>query len=471
MFKAISTKIKDGDRVIWIVFTLLVMISMVAIFSSTSTMAIKEGVSRMTIFSKHVVLVLAGVLMVLVINAIPTIKFFRVTSQCGFLCSLFLLLCLVLKIKIGDDVYVLEKNEASRAIIIKGVSLAVYEVVKVAMVMYLAWAVHQYGSGSFKLTTLLGTKWPKACGWMMGARANRWIYIFLPILIITGLVLVGSAGSAALVFAVMMVTILCGGVKWKHIFCFFGISMVCVALAIGLHITTSGKVFNRITTVASRLHIEMPYPDKQIRDKQHKAIATKTASLEELKPGTKDFKDYIDAHRQPETAIIAVVQGGRSILGKGPGRSEQKYVCPIMFEDYMFSFIIEEYGMIGGVVILILYLSLFARGMIIVHNSTYRYAKSCVAGLVFLITAQAFFHILVNCNVGIVTGQTLPLVSHGRCSFLCFCIAFGVILSISVHVNNKIKKQQAEELKAAAMDDVQAGVTMVEEMEDTINNL
>lgn len=468
MFKAISAKIKDGDRVIWIVFTVLVLISLVAIFSSTSTMAIKAGVSRMSIFLKHLVLVLVGSGLVLSINAIPSVKFFRVISQCGFIFSLLLLMCLVTKIKIGSIISVDVRNEAARAINIMGFNLAVYEVVKVAMVMYLAWAVHQYGSGSFKLTARLGTKWPKAFGWLKSLRASRWIYIFGPILIISALTLVGSFGSAALVFVVMMVTIIAGGIKWKHIFAFLGISVLGAVMALMLHIVTNGEVFARIRTVATRSNIEMPYPNKLVRQSQHSAVAVKTASLEELEPGSKEFKAYIDVKRQPETAIIAIVQGGRKILGKGPGRSEQKYVCPIMFEDYMFSFIIEEYGLFGGLVILILYMSLFARGMIIVHNSTYRYAKSCVAGLVFLITAQAFFHILVNCNIGLVTGQTLPLISHGRCSFICFCIAFGVILSISVHVNNKIKKQQAEELKAAAMDDIQAGVTMVEEMEETI---
>lgn len=470
MLKSIRTKIKEGDRVIWIVFTMLVLISLVAIFSSTSTIAIKTGTSRMTIFVKHLVLVLVGSTMVLSINAIPTVKFFRVTSQCGFIFSFLLLLCLVTKIRIGGIISVGEQNEAVRSINIMGVNLAVYEVVKVAMVMYLAWAVHQYESGSFKMANWLGTKCPKAFGWMKSITAIRWIYIFGPILIISVMILAGSFGSAFLVFIVMMVTILAGGVKWKDIFKFCGVSALGAALVLLLHIGTSGKVFPRIRTVATRMNVEMPYPNSDIRSDQHSAVAVKTASLDELVPGTKEFKAYIDVKRQPETAMIAIVQGGSKPFGKGPGKSEQKYVCPIMFEDYMFSFIIEEYGLGGALIILILYLSLFARGMIIVHNSTYRYAQSCVAGLVFLITAQAFFHILVNCNIGLVTGQTLPLISHGRCSFICFCIAFGVILSISVHVNNKIKKQQEEELKAAT-DDIRAGITEVEEMENTIENV
>lgn len=467
-FKAMAGKIKDGDRVIWIVFTLLVLISLVAIFSSTSTMAIKQHVSRMDIFVSQLWTVLAGLVLVLVINIIPSVKLFREFSRLGFLLSLFLLLMLVCKVKIGNFIHVEEQHEAIRSIKIAGVSLAVYEVVKVAMVMYLSWAVHQYEGGHFPFTEWLSGRWPKYLGWLRSPVAMRWVYIFGPMLLVSALILVGSSGSAVLCFSVMMVTVIVAGMKWKHIFQALGVALGCAALAVGLHIVTSSAFIPRMRTVFTRLNVELPYPDPEVRESQRKAIAKKSAPLEELEPGTEEFKEWADAVRQPRTAKLAVVQGGRLIVGKGPGQSTQKYVCPIMFEDYMFSFIVEEYGLVGAALILILYLSLFARGMILVHNSDYRFAKGCIGGLVFLITGQAMFHILVNCDIGLVTGQTLPLISHGRCSFLCFCIAFGVILSISVKVNKKVKMQQAQEAKILEMDDIRAGVSMVEDMEEEL---
>ena len=118
-----------------------------------------------------------------------------------------------------------------------------------------------------------------------------------------------------------------------------------------------------------------------------------------------------------------------------PGR----YVVPIMFEDYMFSFIVEEYGLIGGILVIILYISLLARGSLIVRNCDNLFAKTAVAGLVILITGQAMMHIMINCDLGPLTGQTLPMISHGKSSFLMFCLAFGIILSISRMAKKKIK--------------------------------
>lgn len=114
-----------------------------------------------------------------------------------------------------------------------------------------------------------------------------------------------------------------------------------------------------------------------------------------------------------------------------------------MFEDYMYSFIVEEYGLIGGLIVLILYVSLLARGAIIVRNCDNPFAKTAVAGLVLLITGQALMHIMINCDMGPLTGQTLPMISHGNSSFLMFSLAFGIILSISKMAKRKIERETA----------------------------
>ena len=137
---------------------------------------------------------------------------------------------------------------------------------------------------------------------------------------------------------------------------------------------------------------------------------------------------------------IAVKQGG--LLGKGPGQSTQRYVVPDMSEDYMYSFIIEEYGLVGGIFVIFLYVSLLARGSIIARNcGSDHYAKLTVAGLCLLITGQAFLHMFVNADIGPMTGQTLPLISHGNSAFLCFSIAFGIILSFSRIATRRIDRE------------------------------
>lgn len=463
--------IKDGDRVIWIIVLLLMMLSLVAIFSSTSLLAIKEKVSRVTIFAGQIKVVLLGGLILILSTAIPNIRFFRGISRWGFIASVILLVMLDCHMHIGSFVRTMTINGATRAIRIGGFSLQVFEVVKVAMVMYLAWAVQTYESGKFPLALRLGTKYPGAFGWLKSPKAQRWVFIFLPMILTVGMILPGSTGSALLTGIVMLATILIGGVRKKDLVKPVLAGIGGIVILAGIHIVSSGKVLDRMQTGFNRLKIELPYPDEAARQKQRERIALKKANPSTLEPGTAAFRAYLDEIRQPEAAEIALVQGARNIVGKGPGKSTQKYVVPVMFEDYMFSFIVEEYGLIIGFLIILMYLSLFARGTIIVHNCNNRYAKACVGGLVFLITFQALFHILVNCNIGILTGQTLPLISHGRCSFICFSIAFGVILCISKMANIKIQKQQEEEKKLMETDDISLGMNLVEGIDDNFEAL
>lgn len=422
--------IKLGDRVIWIVVVVLMMFSLVAIFSSTSLLAIQEKISRTTIFFGQLKIVGLGVVILVLASAIPNIKFFRRISRWGFIFSLLLLTILDLHLNIGGFIRVKCINGAYRSIQFGGFSVQVFEVVKVAMVMYLAWAVQTYENGRFVLANNLAREYPKYLGWMNEPKAQLWIFVFLPMLLTVVMILPGSTGSALLCGIVMFATIMIGGIKFKDLLRPLTIGIVGLGLCVGIHLLSGGKFVPRLATAISRL------------DGDEKKI-----NADSLKVGSTEFYDYLDKIRQPEAAEIAIVEGGRKVFGKGPGKSTQKYVVAVMFEDYMFSLIIEEYGLIVGFLVILMYMSLFARGTLIVHNCNNRYAKCCVGGLVFLITFQALFHVLVNCNIGILTGQTLPLVSHGRCSFLCFCVAFGVILSISKMANSKIHQQMLQEQK------------------------
>lgn len=102
-----------------------------------------------------------------------------------------------------------------------------------------------------------------------------------------------------------------------------------------------------------------------------------------------------------------------------------------MYGDFIYCYILEETGLFGGILIIILYLSLIARGVKIVQNCHDTFAQTSVAGLIILITSQAFMHMAINLDMGPLTGQTLPVVSHGTSAYLCFCGAFGIILSMS----------------------------------------
>ena len=143
------------------------------------------------------------------------------------------------------------------------------------------------------------------------------------------------------------------------------------------------------------------------------------------------FNKYKDKLMQPVGAQLAIKEGG--LFGKGVGRSDQKYIVPVIFSDYMFSFIVEETGVVGALLLLILYYSLLARGVNVAKHCPDYFDKVVVTGYSILITAQAFMHMMVNVHFPFIpqTGQTLPLLSHGSTSFLVFCAVLGIILSLS----------------------------------------
>jgi cell division protein FtsW len=177
-----------------------------------------------------------------------------------------------------------------------------------------------------------------------------------------------------------------------------------------------------------------------------------------------DWQKRLDKIQQPNAAKIAVAEGG--ILGKGPGGSTQKYIVPVMFGDYMFSFLLEEYGLWGGIIITLLYVSLLARGSWIARLCDSDFARTAVGGLTLLITAQAFLHMYINVGLGPLTGQTLPLVSHGKSAFLAFCVAFGVIISISRMANNKIRQEEAAAELEQQKDEIQSSMDVLEQIEN-----
>jgi cell division protein FtsW len=177
-----------------------------------------------------------------------------------------------------------------------------------------------------------------------------------------------------------------------------------------------------------------------------------------------DWQKRLDKIQQPNAAKIAVAEGG--ILGKGPGGSTQKYIVPVMFGDYMFSFLLEEYGLWGGIIIILLYVSLLARGSWIARLCDSDFARTAVGGLTLLITAQAFLHMYINVGLGPLTGQTLPLVSHGKSAFLAFCVAFGVIISISRMANNKIRQEEAAAELEQQKDEIQSSMDVLEQIEN-----
>lgn len=407
----------EGDKITWMIVLMLMMISILAISSSTPMLALMTNSTRSAIIREQLFVVSFGLIIIIGLYNIRKIGIFRILSQFGYVVSLLLLLFLIFHIKL-PFIEAHKINRAWRVISVFGKQIHVFEVVKILMIMYLAWAVDAYKRDDFKIANMLANT--ERYAFMGKDFWKKAVYIYFPIVSVCILMIGGSMSSALFIGMTMAVTILVGGISIKELVPFVLVVGVLLACCIGIHYISKGKCFTHIGTAIGRLGNN---PERELKE----AV------------GTKNFQKVLDGYRQPISAKIAVSEGG--LIGKGPGKSTQRYIVPIMFEDYMFAFIIEEYGILGALAVLILYGSLLARGSIIVKNCGGVFAKTAIAGLVILISGQALLHMMINVDLGPLTGQTLPMISHGSSSFIMFSIAFGIILSISRMAKEKIERE------------------------------
>ena len=423
----------EGDRIIWIIVFAIIMFSIVGMASSTSLLAKLNSASRFDYAIQQVYISFGGLVLIWLICKFGRVGILKFLSRLGFIGSALLLILLDSHFQGIPFLTPVETQPGSgtrRTIIMFGVPVMVYEVVKVAMVMYLAWALQTLKQKETQLADKLA-----AFGWLRFLSTEEgkvMFYVGAPMVIVFLLELAGSNSSAIFLGLVMGFTVIVGKMKFKYIFHLILAGVIALGLVFGMQKITGWKFLTRVTTAISRVSDFHGDPVKE---------------LHKHEPGTLAFQRILDSSKQVTSAKVAVSTGG--LLGKGPGKSTQRYIVSVMYEDYMFSFIIEEYGLLGGMLILMLYGTLLARGSIIVRNCDTVFAKCTVAGLVALISCQALLHILVNVDLIPMTGQNLPMISHGNSSFLCFCIAFGVILSISRMAKKKIARETANEMKNA----------------------
>jgi cell division protein FtsW len=443
----------EGDKVIWIIVLLLILISVLAIFSSTPLLS---NESRIEIMKGHGRVALAGfALIFLLYRFVTKIGIYRFFARYGFALSLILLLVLVS----GQDFGFIKSQEingARRTLELFGVQIHVFEIVKIAMVMYMSWALHAHKQDSeamrngtesptFKTANRLAER--KELEFLRHPFWKRVFYIYAPALITCVLVVTGSSSSAILIGIVLIGTMLIGGVPIRELVLAGGAMLAVAVVLLCIHEATDGKFIGRLSTFKSRI-----------------GATYDTSVLEKYKKDSKDFYEALDDIRQPYGAKVALHEGG--LLGKGSGNSTQKYSVTHIYSDYMYSFLVEEYGLVGGIIIIILYLSLIARTSMIARLCGNEFAKIAIGGLAFLITSQAFLHILVNVGIFPMTGQTLPLLSDGASAFLMSCLAFGIILSISRMAKKKMKSVEESELSIT--DDIQARITVLEDIDNDI---
>jgi cell division protein FtsW len=407
-----------GDKVILIITLILMTASIVSVFSSSTLLALGQHTNRASIMVTQVKTVGIGAAVILLIYFLGNSRIYRFIGKCGFILSLGMLSVLAFNLDLGL-VRAGEINGASRVIVIMGKQLHVFEIVKLLMVLYVSWALTTYKEGGFRLTKHLAA-FTKKLSFLDTPIYQKTIYMYVPLVLVIGLIMRGSNSSALFLAAIMVSLFVIGGIDVKDIAVLVGVLVVAIGLLFAANALGVVEI-NRFDTGLSRVTND----EKAQMD-----------SLIFYMPGEGHYNAakyhyYLDKLRQPVGAKLAIKDGG--FFGKGIGNSMQKYVVPVIFSDYMFSFIIEETGILGATIVIILYYSLLARGVWVAKRCEDYFDKMAVTGLSILIAAQAFMHMMVNVHFPLIpqTGQTLPLMSHGTSSFLVFSAVLGILLSLS----------------------------------------
>ena len=370
-----------GDKVIWVIFFLLSLISIALIYSSSSSLAYMKGSTNFAILMKQIRFVVLGLAALYICYKVPP-RWWRTLSIWSMLLAIGLL---VLTLVIGKTT-----NDAQRWLSIGGIQFQPAEFAKVAIVLYLARALEIMNIDTYKSFLLK---------------------IIAPVGLCIVLILVGSVSAAIYMSLICFIILFIAGVKMSYIMKTIGLGAAAVALLILLHVTFG--LFPRMDTAIERI----------------KRFTQNEESVDKEKMDKRALQRLADETLQADMAQIAVKEG--SLLGKGPGKSTQRYVLPHPYSDYIYSIIIEEYGIWGGMLVLMLYVWFFYRCVLIVKECRTVFAAITVGGLGAVIMVQAMLHILVNVGIFPVTGHTLPLISLGGTSFIIISGAFGIILSIS----------------------------------------
>ncbi|MDY6800834.1 MAG: FtsW/RodA/SpoVE family cell cycle protein [Bacteroidota bacterium] len=380
----ILSKYFKGDRVIWGVIFALSMFSLLAVYSSTGTLAYKyQGGNTAYYILKHFVLLMVGLGIIYITHLIPY-KFYSKLSQLFLYLAIFLL---AITLIMGTSL-----NQATRWLTLPGLGLTIQtsDFAKLALIMYIAriLSMRQHKIDDFNGIV---------------------VSLIIPIVAVCGLIMPANLSTAVILFVSSFILMFIGRVKMRYLMLLAGIGVFIITLLIASIVFTGSQ--GRIGTWQNR--------------------------IESFVSG--DSED----NYQVEQSKIAIATGG--FFGKGPGNSTQRNFLPHPYSDFIYAIIIEEYGFIGGVVVLILYLFLLYRAGVIVRKSNRTFAAFLAIGLTISLTFQAMINMGVAVNLFPVTGQTLPLVSMGGSSILFTGVAFGIILSVSRGVEKSLELENESE--------------------------
>jgi cell division protein FtsW len=374
--KAFIERYFKGDKYIWSIVLFLSFVSLLAVYSSTGTLAYKyQGGNTEYYILKHFMIILMGFGIMYVAHRLR----YTFYSNISLIAIFIAVPLLVFTLFAGTNL-----NEASRWITLPVINLSFQtsDLAKIALILFIARSLSQ------KQDNIKDFK-------------SAFLPMIIPVILICGLILPSNFSTSAVVFMTAVVLMFIGRVSIRYILLFFAVGIIGLALFIGVAYLT--KYNGRIETWKNRIENYLAGDEKE---------------------------SY-----QIQQAKIAIATGG--VLGKGPGSSTQRNFLPHPYSDFIYAIIIEEYGLVGGVTVLFLYLALFYRVIMIVRKTSMAFATFIAIGCGFSLVFQAMINMAVAVNLFPVTGQPLPMLSMGGTSIWFTSLAIGILLSVSREVEKK----------------------------------
>jgi cell division protein FtsW len=399
----------QGDRFIWGIVIMMVLMSVLSVYSASGTLAYQwQGGDTSVYIIRHIRYLLIGLACILLFSRLPY-KTYWYAAPLVFWGSVVLL---VMTLFMG-----VTENDAVRRLEIFGMTFQTSDIAKITLMMFLA----------RKLANLKEKDTETTKGVPL---------IFVAISLVFAFILPANFSTAALSLGAAMCLIFIGQVPTKNILLF--ITGCALAFSVylmasyqlekhGVHTSVTGRGITWVNRI-SNFSLFQDWGSANIHS--------------EAEQDRKLAEDY-----QAEQARIAVGTGG--IFGKGPGQSTQRNFLPHPYSDYIYAIIIEEYGIAGGFLVLLLYVALLFRVGLIVRMSDRSFPAFLAIGLCLIIVFQAIIHMAVGTGLAPVTGQPLPMISMGGSSIISTGVSLGIILGISRETRKRAQESEKATLAGA----------------------
>lgn len=396
------------DKVYWVLFAVLIIVAILALFSASSTLAFEKDSSTLGPIMEQILFIVMGVGLAFVLQFFPS-KLIRVISYAGLGISIIFLLLTFTSMGV-------EINGAKRWLRLFGIVFQPSELAKLTLLLVVG-----------DLLSRIKTKEDQ----------KKYFFIVLALtVVVCGLILVGNLSTALLLGGVVFLLFFLARVHIKY----WGTTLLIAVLML----------------VIGYFFIEAVYikPGRQV-DGVMKRATTWVGRIDDMiaewNTPNEEFK-LTDDNYQRTISKVAIARGGVSPVGVLPGNSQERNFLPQAFADYIFAIIVEESGIVGAVFLMLLYLAILFRSCLSSSKYADYAAMLMVMGLALMITCQALVSMMVAVGIGPVTGQPLPMISRGGTSVLITSLYFGIIMCVAREQNELHSRQQSA--MAASQEDV-----------------